>query len=122
MYYHWKLQNKSLLAGAQIYNRPYLLASALHQLERLAEEKGDMRRKVPRAGPGSIVDLFDLEDQSTSRLLLVMPRDADPERRKISVLSPLGSNLLGLKKGDTSRINLGGRSLMFQIQDVHPLS
>ena len=121
MYYHSKLQNKSLLAGTQIYNQPHLLASALHQLERLAEQQHVLKKQTPQAGPGSVVDLLDLEDQSKSRFVLVMPRDADPERRKISVLSPLGSNLLGLKKGDTSRINVGGRSLMFQIQDVYPL-
>lgn len=47
--------------------------------------------------------LADPADGSRRKLTLCYPDDADPEQGFISVLSPLGSALLGLRVGDVAR-------------------
>ena len=121
MYSHPKSQKDALLSGAKIYSQPLLLAGALHKIERLAQRKQSLEKRQPKAGPSCVVDLLDLQDNSNARLTLVMPRDADPAKWRISVLSPLGSSLLGLKKGDTSKVQLGRAELKFRIQNIYPL-
>ena len=44
--------------------------------------------------------LTDLDDKETEEYTLVFPQEADIEKRRISVLSPVGTGLLGYKKGD----------------------
>jgi transcription elongation factor GreA len=121
MSFHPKLYDKALVSESRVYNRPHLLAGALHQLDRLAEKRGVSLKNTKRAGPGSVIDLLYLEDMERTRLELVMPADAAPEKGKISVLSLLGSNLLGLKKGDTAQIGLCTRSYKFQVVDIFQL-
>ena len=48
-----------------------------------------------------------LEEQPAGRRLnvtLVYPRDSDPERSRVSVLSPVGRALIGARVGDTIRV------------------
>ena len=50
-----------------------------------------------------------LEEQPTGRRLtvtLVYPKDADPERSWVSVLSPVGRALIGARVGETIRVVL----------------
>ena len=50
---------------------------------------------------------------------LVHPRDADPARLRISVLSPVGRALLGRERGSTITASLpGGRGIELRILDV----
>jgi regulator of nucleoside diphosphate kinase len=52
-----------------------------------------------------------LEEQPVGRHLivtLVYPRDSDPERSRVSVLSPVGRALIGAHVGDTIRIVVPG--------------
>ncbi|NML46334.1 transcription elongation factor GreAB [Ramlibacter sp. G-1-2-2] len=65
---------------------------------------------APRAVPPTLVTmrtqvlLRDLAwDAPPYELTLCYPEDADPSRGLISVLSPVGSALLGLQVGDTAR-------------------
>ena len=44
--------------------------------------------------------LTDLDDKETEEYTLVFPHEADIEKRRISVLSPVGTGLLGYRKGD----------------------
>jgi transcription elongation GreA/GreB family factor len=49
----------------------------------------------------------------------VHPKDADPARLRISVLSPVGRALLGRKRGSTITAALpGGRGVELHILDV----
>ncbi|MDM0018323.1 GreA/GreB family elongation factor [Variovorax saccharolyticus] len=53
------------------------------------------------------------DGKEVRELTLVSPRDADISRRRVSVLTPLGLNLLGRSVGSTTRIPLatgGSRS------------
>ncbi|MFO7658464.1 MAG: GreA/GreB family elongation factor [Bacteroidales bacterium] len=48
----------------------------------------------------SIIEVTDMDTNKLMTLKLVYPQDADFRKGYISVLSPLGSALLGYKKGD----------------------
>jgi regulator of nucleoside diphosphate kinase len=43
-----------------------------------------------------------------SRVTLVYPQDVDPERGRVSVLSPVGRALLGARTGDVLRVPVPG--------------
>ena len=118
MYSYLRPRERSLKAGTQVYNSPLLLAGALEQLERLADKRNPDTKQARRAGPGCVVDLLDLRNKSQASFELVMPIAATPGSSRILVLSPLGSSLLGLARGDVSRIDLLGRTHEFQIVDV----
>lgn len=49
----------------------------------------------------AIVKYIDLETNKESVLTLVYPHDASIEEKKISVLAPMGSALIGLQVGQT---------------------
>ena len=118
MYSYLKPRTRSLQPVTGVYSTPLLLAGALEQIERLADKRISDITKTRRAGPGCVVDVLDLEDMSRASFELVVPTEAAPTSRRISVLSPLGSSLLGLKVGDFSRIDFGGRRHKFQILDI----
>ena len=68
-------------------------------------------RRAERVDPKKITPEFitmnsefevtDLDNNKQMKLRLVYPKDADFTRGNVSVLSPLGSALLGYKAGDT---------------------
>ena len=49
---------------------------------------------------GSRVEVVDLRDSSVLDVTLTLPDDSDPGNGLLSVLSPLGSALLGAKSGE----------------------
>jgi regulator of nucleoside diphosphate kinase len=54
-----------------------------------------------------------LEEQSAGRRMtvtLVYPKDSDPERSQVSVLSPVGRALIGARVGDTVQIVVPGNA------------
>jgi regulator of nucleoside diphosphate kinase len=57
----------------------------------------------------SVVVLVDCATSAETELTLVYPRDADPERGRVSVLSPMGRALLGTGVGDRVRIAVPGQ-------------
>lgn len=62
-----------------------------------------------RAAPGDLVtmnsrvEIVDVHTHHRQVLTLCYPGDAEPAAGLISVLSPVGSSLLGLRAGDTAR-------------------
>lgn len=52
-------------------------------------------------------------------LTLVYPEDVDPDRNTISILTPVGSALLGLSPGDSIEWpQPGGETLKIKVQDI----
>jgi regulator of nucleoside diphosphate kinase len=93
-------------------------------LERLHEE---LRRAhvVPAADiPPEVVTMHSrlrLRDLDTGKELvftLVFPSDADADQGKISILAPLGTAVLGYRRGDTFKWHVPGRVRRFQVEDV----
>lgn len=64
---------------------------------------------------GSNITLIDVIDHSEMMISIVLPHDSDPSQGKISVLSPLGSTLIGAKKGETVTIFVGNRMSRFRV-------
>src|SRR5688500_18329120 len=48
----------------------------------------------------SVVQVLDVDDGERREVTLVYPHDAEPARGRVSVLAPLGTALLGYRKGD----------------------
>jgi regulator of nucleoside diphosphate kinase len=57
----------------------------------------------------SVVLLTDCATSAESELTLVYPKDADPHRSRVSVLSPMGRALIGACVGDHVRITVPGQ-------------
>jgi regulator of nucleoside diphosphate kinase len=80
-----------------------------HQPPSLADLLAAAEVTASRAVPADIVTMYsrvELVDAHTHRryaLTVCYPADAQPAAGFISVLSPVGSSLLGLKLGDTAR-------------------
>lgn len=100
----------------------YVTANDLRRLDDLLAELDDKTRKLlaplkselERAKvvasdkvPANVVTMNsrlifrDVEDDSPMEVSLVFPEDADIERGKMSVFSPIGTALLGYAEGDT---------------------
>ncbi|HRZ12527.1 MAG TPA: nucleoside diphosphate kinase regulator [Kiritimatiellia bacterium] len=93
---------EELLAVAETFN--YRERNDLQSLE------GELRRAEivdSRAIPAKVVTmntrfrLRDLDDKSCMEATLVFPAEADIESGRMSVLSPIGTAVLGYSEGDT---------------------
>jgi regulator of nucleoside diphosphate kinase len=67
----------------------------------------------------SEVRVLDLESGGLSDYTLVFPREADVSAKRISVLAPLGTALLGFRKGDTVEWMMPGGIRRLRIERVH---
>lgn len=65
------------------------------------------------------VKLQDLKTKDKFEYLLVSPEEADFERNKISVTSPIGKSLLGKTKGETVEIKVPAGMLKYKILDIN---
>jgi transcription elongation factor GreA len=63
----------------------------------------------------SKVKLKDLKSNETVDYILVSPEEADFEKNKISVTSPLGKGLLGKTDGETVKIPVPAGTLEYKI-------
>jgi len=68
---------------------------------------------------GSKVKLKDLEFDEELNYSIVGATEADPVAGKISNLSPLGSELLGKKKGTTINVSSPGGNVKYEILEVN---
>jgi len=66
----------------------------------------------------SKVRLKDLDTGQMSIRLLVFPKDAELREENVSILSPLGTALLGYRLGDTVAANIGGQPVRLQIEEI----
>jgi transcription elongation factor GreA len=73
--------------------------------------------KIPRdrVGFGSVVHLRESNGDGTTSYQLVMPEDADGEKRWISTASPIGRSLLGKEAGDEVRVPTPNGVRVFEI-------
>jgi transcription elongation factor GreA len=68
-----------------------------------------------------ILSLVKLEDQKTKQTIeyrLVAPEEADFEKNKISVTSPIGKGLLGKKPGEIVEIKVPAGTLVYKIVEI----
>src|SRR5690348_16999331 len=67
----------------------------------------------------SEIDVLDLESGDRNGYTLVFPSEADVTARRISVLAPLGTALLGFREGDTVEWIMPGGKRRLRIERVH---
>lgn len=96
-----------------------LVAHAERSRDRGIAERTD-RLLAPRAAMNSTVEYEDVETGSRARVRLAHPADADAGRGRISVLSPVGRALLGLREGHVADVMLpSGDTRRLLIVAVH---
>lgn len=66
----------------------------------------------------SFIEMEDLQTQKKRSVQLVYPDDADYESGKISILAPIGTALIGYRKGDEISWEMPGGKKNFRILDV----
>jgi regulator of nucleoside diphosphate kinase len=66
----------------------------------------------------SIVTVKDEDTKSVMMFQIVLPIDGNIKNRKVSVLAPLGTALIGFKKGDRLSWPIAGGEKHFSIIDV----
>ena len=66
----------------------------------------------------SVVRLRDLDTGEVDEWTLTLPDEADVERRKLSVLAPVGSAIIGFAKGDKIDWETPGGTCHIQIESV----
>lgn len=69
-------------------------------------------------GLGSRVRILDMEYKEEMDVLIVSSSEADPQNNRISDDSPIGSALMGKKKGDTAEANAPGGIMKFKILNI----
>jgi regulator of nucleoside diphosphate kinase len=93
-------------------------------LKSLKAELGTAKVVESREIPPTIITMnsklrfVDLEDQSETTVTLVFPSDANIDEGKMSVLSPIGTALLGYAKGDTLKWAVPAGLRRIKIQDI----
>jgi regulator of nucleoside diphosphate kinase len=66
----------------------------------------------------SHVSVLDLETNKIMEFTVVMPHEADIQQRKISVLTPMGTALIGFRKSEEVRWKVPAGIKRFRILDV----
>ncbi|RXK85756.1 GreA/GreB family elongation factor [Filimonas effusa] len=67
---------------------------------------------------GSRVSVLDLTTNKVVEFTLVMPADANMQRNKVSILTPIGAALIGFRKGEEVQWQVPGGLKRFRILDV----
>lgn len=93
-------------------------------LKELARELAVAETVDSKAVPADVVTMNsrvvvkDVESGETSKYTLVFPEQADVEQGRLSVVSPIGTAILGYSKGDTITWQTPGGPRQIQIADV----
>jgi transcription elongation factor GreA len=74
--------------------------------------------RCDRAVFGTIVSLLDLDTNEEIRYQLLGPEEADVKKGSISVLSPLGSSLIGKEVGDDVLARTPGGKREFEVTGI----
>ena len=79
--------------------------------------------QVPRdrAGIGSRIELLDLDTDEEITFELVFPEVADLERGLLSIASPIGKALVGLKVGEEVRVEIPSGARNFEVLGLKTL-
>ena len=63
---------------------------------------------------------IDLDSGDSMEYRLVLPEEADIDANRISVLAPLGTAMLGFRRGDTFEWTMPGGKMKLQVDQVTP--
>lgn len=109
---------EKLVSFRPITLRPVELASLLEKLQGIYDVPTRIFTDCTVL-VGSKVGLMNMQDFSEASFLVTLPQDSDPAQGKISVMSPLGSALIGLRRGEIISLFLGNTKSPFCIISVN---
>lgn len=107
-----------------LYTTPYLHSNRGGDLnpmqlftifERIPKQPEDLTNNTGRISVGDRITLFDYQEHQAFELTLVSPQNGKPEKGVISILSPLGSELLGARPGHKISIPVFGRVMHYMV-------
>jgi regulator of nucleoside diphosphate kinase len=110
---------RKLLAGTRVWS-----SRDRQHLERLDEELARAHVVSSADIPPDVVTmnsrlrLRDLDSSQDLVFTLVFPSDADAEQGKVSVLAPLGTAVLGFRRGDAFEWHMPGRVRRLRVDEV----
>ena len=100
--------------SGRIYSRPLALAQLFDVLEKFQYETVG----PALAGPGCAVEVEELSCRQQGRFFLVHQGITQVDAGHISVFSPLGAALVGLRVGDIAQVELFRRTYHFLILKI----
>jgi regulator of nucleoside diphosphate kinase len=106
-----------LIAERSLHQAPEVAQRLLEEIDR-AELVADGKMPEDVVTIGSSVTYRDETSGTTQGIGIVMPADADPSRRRISVMTPVGAALIGLRKGQRIACEIAGRDTVLAVLDV----
>ena len=106
---------------AALERQSYVKARISQLRERLAALSAMDLSQLPRdkAGLGSTLRLLDLDNDNEITFQLVIPEAVDLDRGLISVASPIGRSLVGLKPGDDVTVTIPSGERSFEVLELH---
>jgi transcription elongation factor GreA len=78
----------------------------------------ERQRAEFKANVGDSIVLKDMNSGTELRYMLVGPREIDPTKGRISVVSPIGRAIIGKAEGDIVEINTPSRRLKYQVKSI----
>ena len=73
-----------------------------------------------KSGYGSILKLYDLDDDKEYTYQLVMPEDAEIKLGRISISSPIGKALMAKQEGDEVTVRIPSGKRNYEVLEVTP--
>jgi regulator of nucleoside diphosphate kinase len=92
---------------------------------KLSQELGKAQLVTEEDFPGDIVRIDsevvikDVETKRNMTITIVMPQNADIKQRKVSVLAPIGTALIGFRKGQKVSWEVPAGKKTFKIMEVN---
>lgn len=85
--------------------------------KRIAEVASMDLNRLPkdRVGYGSTVTLLDLATEAEVKYHLVLPEEVDGDKSALSISSPIGKALLGLKEGEDVEIRIPAGTKRYEV-------
>lgn len=98
-------------------NAPINLIPLMNELNRAKKVEP---AKVPKdlVTMNSIITLQHMKTEQITKLQIVYPEDADLTKKKISIFAPIGTALLGYRKGDIISWTVPSGTAEFKILDI----
>ncbi|HEX2395248.1 MAG TPA: nucleoside diphosphate kinase regulator [Bacteroidales bacterium] len=98
-------------------NTPEHLIRLYEELER-AKKVESIKVEPDVVTMNTEIEFTDLDTNTTRRLKLVYPQFADIKKGHVSILAPIGTALLGYRKGDVVEWEVPGGKKKFLIKDI----
>ncbi|WP_165797395.1 nucleoside diphosphate kinase regulator [Solimonas fluminis] len=105
------------IAERSLGQAPEVAQRLLEEIDR-AELVADGQMPEDVVAIGSSVTYRDESGGTTQGIGIVMPAEADPARRRVSVMTPVGAALIGLRKGQRIACEIAGRDTVLTVLDV----